>query len=205
MTRKTTHKTTRKLTSAFLILGLGATLSAAAFASPHMRNHHLTQADTNQDGEVSLAEFTSQREQHFLTMDANGDDIITKEERKLGRQALHAKKADEHFAKTDTNNDNFISRSEFDAARADRAPGEHKMRKHKMKKHKMKKHHAKMSGDKKGHAKRMRQDTDANGDGTIDRAEYDASTQAMFNRIDSNKDGVLTKADRRRHEDTGDK
>lgn len=199
MTTKMTLKTTRKFTTTLLILGLGTALSTVAFAGPrkHVRMQHLTQADTNQDGEVSLAEFTNQRETHFSMMDANGDGTITKEERKLGRQAMRAQKADEHFAKVDANNDGFISRAEFDTARADRSEGRHKMRKRKMKKHQKK-----MAKNKKGHAKRMHQKADANGDGNIDRAEYDAATQSMFSKIDTNKDGVLTKADRKRHKDT---
>jgi hypothetical protein len=39
---------------------------------------------------------------------------------------------------------------------------------------------------------------DANGDGVITRAEYEASTLAMFERLDKNADGVLTKGEGRK-------
>jgi len=46
--------------------------------------------------------------------------------------------------------------------------------------------------------KRFAKMDDANGDGVVSRAEYDASTEALFTRMDANGDGVLTKGEGKR-------
>ncbi|PHR92385.1 MAG: hypothetical protein COA69_08380 [Robiginitomaculum sp.] len=181
---------THKLTTIFLTLAVSTALSSTALAGP--KHGYLQNADTNQDGEVSFAEFSALRETHFLKMDSNADGVITAEERKAGRQYRHAEKSEAHFKKIDTNEDGVISRDEFDAVG----------KKHKRRKHKMKMRKTEMGASLTQTATNRRHfGQDTNNDGSVDRAEFDAGAQDMFDRLDTNADGVLTKDDRklRRH------
>ncbi|PHR59737.1 MAG: calcium-binding protein [Robiginitomaculum sp.] len=183
---------TQKIATGFLVLAIGTTLSTGAFANPKHAKHamHMKMADTNQDGSVSLAEFTAQRETRFLKVDTNADNMLSEDERKAHRSEMRTERADKRFAKMDANSDNFISRAEFDESRKTRADAGSKKEKRKMKK--MHKHMKKMKH-------KMHVNPDTNEDGFISRAEFDASTTAMFEMIDTNKDGVLNKEDRKMH------
>lgn len=176
---------THKLTTIFLTLALGTALSSTALAGPH---GYIKKADADQNGEVSFSEFSDMRALHFQKMDINSDGTITKEERQAGRQTMRTAKADEHFQKMDANEDGVISRAEFDAGGQKR-----KFRKHTMKMRKMKKGANGQHGERD--LRHFSQDT--NNDGSVDRAEFDAGAQDMFDRLDTNADGVLTTDDRK--------
>lgn len=177
---------THKLTTIFLTLAVSTALSSAALAGPE--RGYMKKADTDQNDEVSFSEFSNMRALHFQKMDTNSDGTITTEERKVARQAKHIEKADAHFKKMDANEDGVISRAEFDAGAQ-----KHKRRKHKMKMRKMKK------GANGQHGERNLRhfSQDANNDGSVDRAEFDSAAQDMFDRLDTNSDGVLTTDDRK--------
>lgn len=187
-----THIKTQKIATSFLALIIGTTLATSALAGPGHAKHkmHMKMADTNQDGNVSRAEFTTQRETHFLKIDTNADNMLSEDERKAHKTEMRTERADKRFAKMDANSDNFISRAEYDESHSAHANAGHKMKKHKMKK--MHKHMKKMKH-------KMHVNPDTNEDGFISRAEFDASTTAMFEMIDTNNDGVLNKEDRKMH------
>ncbi len=172
---------TQKIITGFVALSLATMISTAAFAGSHQQK-----ADTNQDGEVSLAEFNTQRNARFAAIDTNADGRLSMDERKTHKQAKKQERADKKFSRLDANADGVISRAEFDAG-ADKRTSKHA---------KMKKHRKQM---RKKMRKKMGQDgkkADTNQDGFIDRAEFDAQAQKIFAHRDADQDGVLSKADR---------
>ncbi len=168
---------THKLILGVTALCLGATISVTAFAGPHHKK-----ADTDQNGEVSRAEFNTQHNQRFQAVDTNADGRLSKEERTAHKQTMRAQRATMRFDKLDANSDNFISRTEFAAVRANPKPKMRKMKKH------MKRKHARLHKNAKP--------ADTNQDGFIDRAEFDVRANDTFTKMDANNDGVLSQADR---------
>ena len=61
----------------------------------------------------------------------------------------------------------------------------------------MKERHADRKGERKRRFGKKRPRLDADGDGLISRAEYDAMGAKLFDRMDANDDGVLTKGEGR--------
>lgn len=174
------------------LIGVAASviIAGTALAKP--------KADTNQDGQISKAEFVAAADAKFASTDANGDGVITEDERKAGHEARKAERANARFEKLDANGDGFVSRDEHEAA------GE------KMRERKEERRAAKGDGTadkeaRKEMRKERRKDKgkkgegrikhDANEDGVVTLAEHQAATDAMFLRLDANGDGVLTKGE----------
>lgn len=199
---------TRILTSTAIV----SAMSVTAFAGSPM----LEKADTNQDGLIQLSEFTAMADQKFSKMDADGNGLVTKEERQAAKQQRREDRALKQFAKADADGDGSISETEFMAARAARADhmkqkrdvngdGQVDQEDRDARKAKFKKMHKKMKG-KKGHKKGQHADqhaskrakVDTNGDGAVDLAEHQVATLAHFERMDKNADGVLSADEQRR-------
>lgn len=70
---------------------------------------NLERADTNGDGEISLAEAKAQGAARFARMDVNADGSLDKADRET--------MADQRFAKADANSDGEVTRDEMTAAR----------------------------------------------------------------------------------------
>lgn len=207
--------------NAKILLVTTAALAAAgiAYAAP--------KADMNQDGQVTQTEFMSAATTRFVNSDTNADGVLTKDEMKAARKARHSAHADKKFEGLDANADGFISKSEYDTKRAERGEKMKKRRdangdgviddadreimkaKRDAKKagREARRTEREASGDvrtgsegrkdgKRGRGMRG-PNPDANGDGVVTRAEYEEGTLAMFERLDKNSDGVLTKGEGR--------
>ncbi len=195
---------THILTSTAII----STLSVSAFAS----NPMLDKVDANKDGLIQLSEFTITAELKFAEMDADGNGLVTKEERKAHRAQKGEVRAKAKFAKLDSNSDGSVSEAEFMAAkdaRKERAmkrrdvngDGQVDQEDRDARKAKFKKKHKKMSKEMKAHkgqhaGKRAKVDT--NGDGAVDLAEHQTAVLARFERMDKNADGVLSADEQRK-------
>jgi hypothetical protein len=185
-------------------------LSAIAMANP--------KADTNQDGQISKAEFVDAANAKFARTDANGDGLLTEAERQADREAMRAQRQAERFSKADKNGDGFISQDEFnsgaserDARRKERMDAngdgtvdkaDREARRAKMKE-KREERKSKRKERKKDQAKKKRIKIDANDDGFISLAEHATATDAMFERLDANGDGVLSKGEGRKRKRKG--
>lgn len=103
------------------LTGLGAIALAAsagvATAQTPPAPHH---ARGEPDRQITRAEFVDARVARLTAMDANRDGTISVEERQAAMQARRAEHADARFAKLDANGDGSISRAEFDAGHAAR-------------------------------------------------------------------------------------
>jgi Ca2+-binding EF-hand superfamily protein len=182
----------------FAAAGLAALAGAAGLAlaqdeeGPHARHDMLFQADTNNDGVLTRQEFDAGRETMFTRSDVNNDGQLARDEMRgmhgghhghRGMHAMHLRGADanhdgaitreeflagpiEHFNRLDANHDGAISGAEMPAPRE---RGEH-------------------HGPGGEHPS-----PDANGDHQLSRAEFAAMGGVMFDRLDANHDGRVTR------------
>lgn len=104
-------------------------------------------------------------DQHFKLMDANGDGQISRAE--------HAAGAKKMFKECDANHDGIVTAAEMDASVAK---------------------HGKPAADDKSSAEKIRV-IDQNGDGKLTVTEHAAGTETMFDKMDKNGDGFLSKAE----------
>jgi len=174
----------------------GLAVTHIAFAqgedTAHMRGGPMQMADTNKDGVLTRAELTATLSQRFAAMDPDGDGKITPEERQAARQT----RFDAMFAKMDTDGNGQISKAEMQAAHearmADRKAdggkdgpggrhGPHRMG---------------MMGGHDGPPPGGSGMGGPDGDGTLTREAFMARPLAMFDRMDMNKDGKVTKEER---------
>ncbi len=204
-----------------------ALLTTAALAAAGLA-YAAPKADMNNDGQVTQTEFMAAATTRFVNADANADGVLTKDEMKAARKAKHDARAEKKFEGLDANGDGFVSKDEYDAKRAEKAEKRAERRdlnsdgvvdeadraimKEKREARKAEREARRAEREANGETKtkgegrrgprggkKMRgPNPDANGDGVITRAEYEASTLAMFERLDKNADGVLTKGEGRK-------
>jgi len=206
----------------FSMLGLAMSASAQG-------DDMFAMADSNKDGRISAQEHASAAQSMFAKMDANRDGKCTAEEMAAGHPMKKMGKGHGGMmAMMDTNHDGVLTRDENAAAaqaRFDRMDPNHDGRitademaaAHKMMgeqhppmggmDHGDKKHAGMKPGDMdhagmQGHAGMgggmmagMHDRMDANKDGVVTTAEHAAGAKAMFARMDSNKDGFLSKVE----------
>lgn len=173
--------------SAGALTVVGVAGIAYAQQSPRMK------MDTDGNGSVTRAEAQAHSGQMFARLDANKDGKLDTADRAARRTA--------RFDALDTDKNGQISRAEFDAARAGRmgrrmAGGmANGMESHRGGKHGM-------GGG--GHGRRggggmmmgMAAMADANKDSAVSRAEFDAATTQHFTRVDTDRNGEISTAER---------
>lgn len=198
-----------------LLLPLTSTAQQAQQARPLLGGHgnnvqaFIAQHDENGDGRVTATEFEAFRRARFNETDANKDGTVDEAEyvqefATRSRQALAQERRSQieqtkvRFAALDTDKDGKISRAEFDAtgektwemgqkalaARAKESAGESEVR-------------FDRDGGRAGmptshSAEGFAALYDENGDGKVEREEYDRLREAQFVRGDTDKDGALS-------------
>jgi Ca2+-binding EF-hand superfamily protein len=174
----------RRKMKRFILPGLAAVAivtGAVAYAqtegSPGHRGHMMFEMlDANKDGTVTRAEATAAAEKHFAEVDTNKDGVISQAE----RDAMRARMRDKMFDLMDSDKNGQLSREEFRAAHE-------KMRAAKGERGMQGMHRGGHHGGMRG-AGMMKADTT--------KAQAVARAQAMFDRIDANRDGNITAAER---------
>lgn len=185
-------------------------------ASKDVAAKHFSRLDKNQDGVISREEASAYQHlaAHFDKIDANGDGKLSKQELQQWGQDMRAQmgqRFDEEFKAADTNGDGMLSKEEVAASKMpglaahfdklDRN-GDGKLSKEELKaghkamhsryKHKLHSAHGKGHGHvRMDHFKAA----DHNGDGVVTKAEALSYASALFDKLDRDGDGKLTRAE----------
>ena len=143
---------------------------------------HHARADPNR--QITRAEFVDARIARLTALDTNRDGVVSPEERAAAMQARRAERAGDRFAKLDANGDGSISRAEFDAghaARPDRGPRAERA--------------GHREGRRGGAERAMRGPGRERGPVVI--AEASAKLGERFDKMDADRDGVISADERR--------
>lgn len=179
-------------------------------------NTAFARMDANKDGVLNAADKAERKGDRFANMDANKDGQVTKaemdaahaarmenraerkgaraekrmanmtEEQKAEWQAKRAERRDTHFAAMDSDKNGALSEAEFTAGHAAMGAnnGEGKRGKHKGKRGGM-----------------MMERADTNGDKAISKDEFTTAAMTRFDRMDADKNGVISAAERQAMKD----
>lgn len=136
-------------------------------------------AQTEGKAPPTRAELVAKLDQRFAKLDTDGDGRITAEE----RAAQKAARAQARFDRLDADKNGQISRAEFDAAGAKRAEMRGKFA-------------GKHGGGKMRHRGGFHAMVDADKDGVVTKQEFQARALERFDRLDTDKDGQISAAER---------
>jgi len=157
---------------AVLAAGLAAAQQAPA-ANPAARG---LRADSDGDRRISQSEFVTRRIERLTAADANRDGSVTAEERRAVAETRKAGRGADRFQRLDADNDGAISRAEFDARRAARGD------------------RAEARPDRAMRVARRAQRLDRAA--VVTMAEAQARAERAFMRLDADRDGYITVAER---------
>ncbi|MBS0256933.1 EF-hand domain-containing protein [Agrobacterium deltaense] len=192
----TTRKIALSALGAALLIGTAATASFAAPPAPGKGHgermpirqeaafvHLLKVADSNKDGKISKEEFAARQDALFTEIDKDKDGSITPKEMREYRQAKM-----EAFRAANP-------RPEREDAKAEdgKGPEGKRAERHAEREHGGRFGHkgwGKHGGKGAGFALIRWADTDENGQ--VSKAEFTAAGEKMFERLDKNKDGVIS-------------
>jgi Ca2+-binding EF-hand superfamily protein len=182
----------------FAALAGAAGLALAQDSSRERGQFGMFQADSNNDGVLTRQEFDAGRDTRFARLDADNNGQLTREEMRAMR-GEHADRGDRHgrhrggmhgLRSADANNDGNITRDEFLAG-----PLEHFNR--------LDADHngvistaempRRSERSERGDRSERRASRDANGDRQISREEFASMGSGMFDRLDTNNDGQVTR------------
>ena len=200
------------------LLTFAATAFAtAAFADGASGGSHgghggfLKSADLNKDGVIDQAEFQTARDKWFADLDTNKDGFVSADELKAFGDKMHAEWAQKHadqadnkpadgkpnghrgdftqhiLERVDTDKDGKISKVEFDAEGSKMFAKLDENSDGKIASDEMPQRHWARFG---GH---MFDSMDADHDGQVTKAEFQAAGEKMFQRMDKNGDGIIEK------------
>ena len=164
--------------------------------------HMLFMSDANNDGAVTRQEFDAGRSAMFARLDANNDGNVTREEGRAAMQAMRAERreqrGDQRMHERDANNDGSLSRDEFLAGPSERfaqLDTNHDGQLSAEERPQRGEHRGWRGHGRGGHPGGGLRGADANNDGAISRAEFDAGGLALFQRLDGDSDGQVTRTE----------
>lgn len=166
---------------AALTLAAAGDVAVARQAAPQAAAPRAVRADADGDSRISHAEFVGRRLRRLTAADSDRDGSVTPEEMRAVARARMAQRADARFQRLDANNDGAISRAEFDDRRTARAEA----RPHRA---------ARMH---RGAGRMAHHGQGANMQGPVSIAGAPAKAEQAFTRLDADRDGFITAAERR--------
>jgi Ca2+-binding EF-hand superfamily protein len=191
------------LGAAALLASGGVAYAQAGHGEGHgaMQGGHMAKIDANNDGQITRAEMVAGAEAMFAKRDANRDGKIDKSD----REATRAQRRAAMWQTLDADGNGSISKAEWDAAHAARLAKREQMRAQRQAtgaaagargKHRSGGgHHGRMGGRTGGGGMGMMGMADANHDQTVTLAEARAAAGKHFDMLDTDKNGVVTKAE----------
>jgi Ca2+-binding EF-hand superfamily protein len=196
-----------------IVMALLAATSSAAAQAPQAgakapssaAADFLEQFDPQDTGAVSWAQFEAFRRARYAATDRNGDGSVDKQEyideylqrfdeRLAKAREGHLRQTDTRFKALDRNNDSRISRDEFDAA-GERTWAGYEKSQEATRESAAASNRDPLKMPTSHTANGMLELYDRNGDGVVDRAEFDAARAATFSATDGNGDGQLDLAE----------
>ncbi len=169
-----------------------------------MRGRMRAAIDTNEDGKVTLDEFSAHALQRFETSDADGNDAVSLEEMKSspkawkGRRGGHGKqgrKGDglQRLLEADSNDDGQITKAEAVASRAARFDELDQNQDGVLGEDERRYQEGRRGASRDGESRRQGFGRmDQNDDGQVSRDEFLARPDRMFERLDENNDDVIS-------------
>lgn len=196
-----------------IVMALLAATSSAAAQAPQAgakapssaAADFLEQFDPQDTGAVSWTQFEAFRRARYAATDRNGDGSVDKQEyideylqrfdeRLAKAREGHLRQTDTRFKALDRNNDSRISRDEFDAA-GERTWAGYEKSQEATRESAAASNRDPLKMPTSHTANGMLELYDRNGDGVVDRAEFDAARAATFAATDGNGDGQLDLAE----------
>lgn len=190
-----THKTIFLLTTLSVVLFTQLALAGETEHHGHKGGKFLRFFDTNNDGQVTRAEFDLAAVERFKRMDGNSDGVVSKDEFMTYVKQRRAERRERMYGKMDTNGDGNVSKEEFIAfkmqkiergfARMDKN-GDGSVSKDEFTEH---------SPHQRKSPHMIFSKLDANGDGQLTQEESLQKWGKWFQRLDADNDGTVTAAE----------
>lgn len=187
----------KQLITALTLLGVGLVGSAPVLAGGYGRDggqKFMQFFDTNQDGTVTLEEFTDAAANRFAKMDSDKNGSVSADEFRAYVQGRRGEHRQQRYVEMDTNKDGQISKDEFLASK--RRHAEHQFDRMDTNGDGLLSAGEFASRPAGGHrgfgGRRIFQRLDTNGDGVITKAEGMAAWGNWFDHLDTNHDQVVT-------------
>lgn len=141
-------------------------MAAVAVAAPGMGGRGFDKLDANSDGSITRAEVDAQAAERFAKIDSNRDGFVSQAEMTAHHETMRSQRAEKMKERAAAGGERAEKRADRMEKRGERM--------------------AKRGGD---HFARR----DANSDGRISLAEFQAGGDKMIARFDADKNGVVTK------------
>jgi Ca2+-binding EF-hand superfamily protein len=174
------------------LAGVAGLALAQDGGGPPREHRGVFQSDANSDGVLTRQEFDAGRDANFQRLDANNDGQLTREERRAerGHRGGRGRHGGGMFqlARADANNDGNITREEFLARPTEMFDRMDANDDGVISSAERPRRRERPEGER-----RERVNPDANGDQQLSRAEYSAMGATMFDRLDGNDDGRVTR------------
>lgn len=170
----------RKLTLSLLAGAAAITAGGTAYAQP---------AAAPAGGELTRAAAEQRATQMFQRLDVNGDGQLDQADREARQKA--------RFDRIDADGDGAISFAEFTAPRERAQRGDRAERGQRMTRQDGEGRRIGMRGMRAGHPGFFGKAGGAGGDRVITQAEFVAAALERFDRLDANKDGVVTREEQK--------
>ncbi len=198
----TTRKIALSAVAAALLVSTAATASFAAPGKGHgdrmpVRQeaafvHLLKVADTNKDGKISKEEFAARQDAMFIEIDADKDAAITpKEMREYRKAKMEAFRAANPRPEREDAEAQQINGPDGNGPK-DKGPEGKRAEKHAEREHGGRFGHQGWGKHGKGGGLGMIRFADTDENGQVSKAEFTAVGEKMFERLDRNKDGVIS-------------
>jgi len=172
-------------------------LGGVAFANP--------EADTDNNGVISKSEFLAHAQAKFDRADQNRDGYISRSEQDNARASHSAERQAKHFDRFDANGDGVITKDEFASTAEAHKDGRRERRKEFREKRDSTDRQDRMERRKAFKERRAEhggkdrwERVDINGDDLISAQEYMSGAEKMFEFLDADGDGQLSKGEGRK-------